>query len=191
MERIGNLRARGSTGKIRKSLSSAAENSLTTTAKVFSKDFTAKEYKLWTGILSDYSDTAVEWAFENWQRSGKFFPKPAELLELLHTFSSSSENQVKLCGICKDGWVITNPDAKPSDHIMRRCECMQAAINESKIPVRASDKARHGRGYGANDVLWLWKSRQTSGTRWAAADWNAALDHLDGLRAGGAPEWRR
>ena len=160
-------------------------------AKVFSRDITATEYKLWTGILCDYTDPAVEWAFSSWTRTGRFFPKPAEILELIHAYGSTTENQTKLCGACKDGWVITNPDAKPSDFVMKRCECVERAIQASKVPIAARDRSTYGRGYGTNDIMWLWKARQASGKAWDAAMWELALDTLDASRQGGAPEWRR
>jgi hypothetical protein len=50
---------------------------------------------------------------------------------------------------------------------------------------------RHGKGYGTNDVLRLWKMRQASGKSWTEADYAAALNQLDRTRQGGAPEWRR
>jgi hypothetical protein len=191
MVQYTNHRASAGRGRIKRSLTSTAENALTTTAKLFSKDFTANEYKLWSGLLAEHSDAAVEWAFENWSHSGKFFPKPAEILELIHAFALSADNQVKLCGKCKDGWVVTNPEAKPSDYAMRRCECFEQAVASAKVPVRASDPSRYGKGYGTNDVLWLWKQRQTAAKPWNAANWNSAMDRLDKVRAGGAPEWRQ
>jgi hypothetical protein len=50
---------------------------------------------------------------------------------------------------------------------------------------------RHGKGYGKNDVIWLWKERQKSAKGWSTADYEAALSRLDSTRAGGAPEWRQ
>lgn len=50
---------------------------------------------------------------------------------------------------------------------------------------------RHGKGYGTNDILWLWKRRQQSGKKdWTSADYEAAMQQLDKVRAGGAPGWR-
>ena len=166
-----------------------------TTAKLFGRDVTASEYKLWTGILRDYQDNCIEWAFDTWNRNGKFFPKPAEILELIHSFGSSTENQTKLCGKCLDGFVITNPEAKPSDYVMRRCECVESAIAAQKLPVHRCDRecqSRHGKGYDLNDVLWLFKKRKASPkAKWTEADYLSAMDELDKMRQGGKPQWRQ
>lgn len=52
-------------------------------------------------------------------------------------------------------------------------------------------QARHGKGYGTNDLMWLWKARQKSATKWTPLLYDLALDTLDQIREGGAPEWRR
>lgn len=192
MVELTSRRGKSSSARTKKPLSVAAENSLMETAKLFQRDLTSTEYKLWTGILRDYTDLAVVWAFDNWNRNGKFFPKPAEIIELVHSFGSSQENQTKLCGHCKDGWVITNPEASPADYVMRRCECVEAAIVAGKVPTRA-DGRRYGSGYGAQDILWLLKRRQqdSTGKRWSIADWEALFAELDSKRPGGAPQFRK
>lgn len=159
------------------------------TAKLFSKDLTPTEYKLWTGILKDFTDPAIEWGFEMWQRNGKFFPKPAEILEHVHAFGSSSENQVKLCGKCKDGWVIVNPEAKPSDYKVVRCECVASAIQDAKVATHRCDaecKRRHGQGYNENDLSRLFKKIIANAGKFEPR----MLDELDQAR-GLVPEWRR
>jgi hypothetical protein len=164
------------------------------TAKIFQKDISPSEYKLWTGILRDFTDASIGWAFDVWNRNGKFFPKPAEILELIAAFGASSENQVKLCGKCHDGYVVTNPEASPSDYIVRRCECLNALIAASKVPAQKCDlecKRRHGRGYGEGDIKWLIKERMKSSKPWTDADYEIALQQLDKVRTGGAPEFRR
>src|ERR1035438_5188518 len=134
-------RARYSKGKTGRSLSVAGENSLMETAKLFSKDLTSTEYKFWAGILSDFQDAAIVWSFDNWNRNAKWFPKPAEILELLHTFGASVQTKTNLCEKCKDGWVIVNPNAKPSDYKMRRCECFEGAVANQQAAQRLCDRS--------------------------------------------------
>ena len=53
------------------------------------------------------------------------------------------------------------------------------------------ERARFNKGYGENDIKWLWKERQKSKEPWTDADYETALQRLDKLREGGAPSWRR
>lgn len=150
--------------------------------------------KIWTKALSNCTDPAIEWAFDSWQRNGTFFPKIAEIMPLIHAYGSSAANRFQTCGNCHDGYVITNPEAKPCDYVVRRCECVEKAIVESKMPSHTCDescKRRHHRGYGEQDIKWLWKKRMQSARPWTEADYMAALDQLDKIRQDGAPGWRR
>lgn len=62
------------------------EACLTRTALLFSKTLTVDEGQVWKEFLATYSSAAIEYAFENWQRNGRFFPKPADILELIRAF---------------------------------------------------------------------------------------------------------
>ncbi len=62
------------------------ENCLTRTALLFSRVLTVEEIQVWKGFLETYSASAIEYAFENWQRNGHFFPKPAQILELIRAY---------------------------------------------------------------------------------------------------------
>lgn len=62
------------------------ENCLTRTALLFSRTLTVEEAQVWKDFLASYSSAAIEYAFENWQRNGHFFPKPAAILELIRAF---------------------------------------------------------------------------------------------------------
>ena len=48
-----------------------------------------------------------------------FPPTPAEIRKHMPS------DQVVTCGYCDNGWVIVNPEAKSSERIVRRCECLQ------------------------------------------------------------------
>lgn len=93
------------------------------TAKLFQKDISSTEYKFWAGVLSEHSDAAVIWAFEAWNRNGKFFPRPAEILEHIHTFNSLPANKVQFCGKCDTGWISGFTDRAGNDAV-KRCECV-------------------------------------------------------------------
>jgi len=62
------------------------ENCLTRTALLFSRVLTVEEAQVWKDFLASYPSGAIEYAFENWQRNGKFFPKPADILELIRAY---------------------------------------------------------------------------------------------------------
>ena len=62
------------------------ENCLMRTGLLFSRSLTVEEAQVWKDFLVTYSPEAIEYAFENWQRNGKFFPKPADILELIRAY---------------------------------------------------------------------------------------------------------
>src|SRR6266851_10277169 len=62
------------------------ENCLMRTALLFSRVLTVEEAQVWKDFLATYSSEAIEYAFENWQRNGHFFPKPAQILELIRAY---------------------------------------------------------------------------------------------------------
>lgn len=166
---------------------------LEATAEIFSKEISPVEIKTWTVILAPHADGAISWSFETWNRNGRFFPKPSEILELLHAYGSSEVNQVQYCGQCQDGWVEVNPDSKPSDREVRRCDCVTAAVSAGKIPVDRCDaecKSRHGHGYHWNDVRWLFKRYQRELAVNPKANPEDFFEELDAKRQGGAPQWR-
>lgn len=176
-------------------MSSTAENALQATASLFNKELEAGDLRLWDRMLYSFSDQAIVWAFEQWQRNGKFFPKPAEILELVRAYGSSAENQVQYCGHCQEGWIAINPEASPADQQVRRCECVMAAIADSKLPAHKCDsacKARHGKGYHTNDVLWLFRRYQRELAVNPKAKPEDFLDELDRKRQSGvaAQDWQ-
>jgi hypothetical protein len=187
-------RANNSNERTTKQLSVISLQSLGETATIFSKTLTDIDYKIWGVVLRGCSDKAIAFAFEKWNENGKFFPKPAEVLELIAAYQLSETPKVQLCGKCMDGWIVTNPDASPADYVVRRCNCVDQAVTDQKIAEHICDaacKRRHGRGYHTNDVIWLWKERQKSSKPWTEADYESALKRLDSTRAGGAPDFKQ
>jgi hypothetical protein len=186
-------RAKRSGGKTRKRLSVTTEAALNQTANLFGKELAEDDYKLWGRILSGVTDMAAEWAFEQWNRNGKFFPKPAEILEYTHAFGYSEQNQVQYCGSCRDGWTTLNPEASISDQQFRRCECVISAIAQSKIPIKICDrvcKAKHGTGYHWNDVYWLFKRLLKERATNPNANAEDFYEELDSKRQSGPPQWK-
>ena len=62
------------------------EACLTRTALLFSRSLTPEEAQVWKDFLASYPSLAIDWAFENWQRNGHYFPKPAQILELIRAY---------------------------------------------------------------------------------------------------------
>lgn len=52
-------------------------------------------------------------------------------------------------------------------------------------------KARHGKGYNGNDMLWMFGKMQQAYAAGDTPDTEALLTQLDSIRPGGAPEWRK
>lgn len=49
--------------------------------------------ELWTEILACYSVTECEYAFENWNRNGHFFPKPADIIGLINAYKDANRGR--------------------------------------------------------------------------------------------------
>lgn len=78
-------------------------------------------------------------------------------------------------------------------HIIELC---RAYLPESETTTRSCEpecQDRHGRGYGWNDIMKLWKlhdaKREDVGRKLTAEEWDGLLDILDGKR-GQSPAWR-
>jgi hypothetical protein len=56
---------------------------------LFGKEMTEAESQVWADILSDVDPDACDYAFQNWLRNGKFFPRPANILELVQTYTAN------------------------------------------------------------------------------------------------------
>lgn len=72
------------------------ENCLTRTALLYSRVLTVEEAQVWKDFLASYPSEAIEFAFENWQRNGHFFPKPAAILELIRAYSLQHRNAERI-----------------------------------------------------------------------------------------------
>src|SRR2546430_5429570 len=68
---------------------------LARTAMLFSKEMSEELVELWAGLLAAYSVTECEYAFDNWNRNGHFFPKPAQIIEQIAAYREQNRYQVK------------------------------------------------------------------------------------------------
>jgi hypothetical protein len=116
------------------------EHCLTRTALLFSKTLTATEGQAWKEFLIPFSQKAVEWAFDQWQRNGRFFPKPKEIIELCQTFKLGEAGKLEFrsCGSCLGGWVYVyggkTYGGKDSGKLgtLERCECLKKFIQQHR-----------------------------------------------------------
>jgi hypothetical protein len=108
---------------------------LNTTMLMFSKTLEPDEWAAWGKILEPLPSKAMGLAFENWQRNGKFFPKPKDILDLVEVYKTEHRVIFRPCGNCSDGWIVVTEGAKwrdkdgnlrpvaPGNKAVRRCEC--------------------------------------------------------------------
>lgn len=68
---------------------SLAEKKLKTVSLLFSKDMTAEEAEVWKSALCHYSNKAIEYAFDHWCKTERFFPKPAEIVSIMDEYNLS------------------------------------------------------------------------------------------------------
>lgn len=159
------------------------------TAKLFNRELDEDLVNVWGQLLEYCSPEEANRALKSWQFKGAYFPKPAEILQLVANERDSlrMKGSAPGCANCHDGFVVTNPDDSPADYIVRKCEC----VENSALRVSRIRRGLHS-GYRWADIKWLMKHRMLdAGKPWTDEQWAALLDELDKKRAGGAPIWRR
>lgn len=113
---------------------SSLANCLMRTSLLFSRVLTAEEGAAWKTFLSPYSSKGIEWAFGEWQKTGKFFPKPKEILDLLEEFKVAKRAPFVACQEdgCMDGWkqvftgkTVGGHNVDPVMGAVTRCHCFQ------------------------------------------------------------------
>jgi len=119
------------------------------------KELTSAEVERWGQDLTAYAIEAIEYAFDTHRRLAMFFPVPAQIIELCHSYLPESETTTRSC--------------EP--------ECME----------------RHGRGYGWNDIMKLWKlfnaKFEQLGRKLTSTEWEELYAEVDKAR-GQVPAWR-
>jgi len=69
---------------------------LKTSQAIFSKDLAPEEIQFWKNFLQPFGLPEIEYAFENWNRNGRYFPKPAEIKELIESYRESKRPAYRL-----------------------------------------------------------------------------------------------
>lgn len=64
------------------------EEQLNRTCLLFGRVLDPSEIEIWRKFLQAIPKNAVLYAFENWQRNGRFFPKPKDILDLVDTYTA-------------------------------------------------------------------------------------------------------
>lgn len=80
---------------------------LKTCQAVFGKELAEDEVRQWREFLGPVPSWLVTKAFLEWAKKGKFFPKPAEILELVESHKGYNREKFRACEKdgCIDGWV--------------------------------------------------------------------------------------
>ena len=110
------------------------EEQLNKTCLLFSRTLDPAEIEVWRKFLEPIPPGPIVYAFENWQRNGRFFPKPKDILELVEVFKENSgERNFTPCGKCEFGWVRVYSGRTANGNIVdpkvgavMRCECFNA-----------------------------------------------------------------
>lgn len=158
---------------------------------MFNRELTEQDYELWQKLLKPYPLKAIEYAFENWGRNGKQFPRPANILELIGVWALANKPKFKPCGNCDNGWIRVfhgrtdggNPIDEKTGAVIR-CQCNR----KGDLVIE-----HYGQGYNTADMAWLWKKislrKKLNPDRLSEIEINCFLDELDKKR-GQTPAWR-
>lgn len=123
------------------------QKTLKATANLFNVLLNDDVLRIWKDLLNYCSESEAVQALKKWQYEGAYFPKPAEILQLVANERDAQryKNDDPGCNLCHDGWIITNPLAKPSDYRMKACECIKnPALRANRL--RPPEKG-HGIGW--------------------------------------------
>lgn len=164
---------------------------LTSCQKLFGKQLDDEEGQFWAQFLKPFPLAEVRYAFDNWNRNAKFFPKPKDIGDLCEAYRLSlAEQQTPIgCHRCLwTGYYETKREGY-KERVVSPCPCRNnPALREKRIE-------HYGKGYGEKDMLWLFKKVQewqqvNPEQKLEDAEIELLLNALDQKR-GGAPEWRQ
>lgn len=68
---------------------------------LFSRSLEPEEWGAWRAFLGELNPDAVTYAFDNWNRNGRFFPKPKDILDLVATHKIETTQKVSCEPECK------------------------------------------------------------------------------------------
>ena len=98
---------------------------------MFNRELTEQDYGVWQKILAHYPINSIDYAFDNWGRNGKQWPKVANILELIAAWFLSNEEDFKCCENCDFGWVRVfegrtdgGKRVDPKVGAVKRCQCL-------------------------------------------------------------------
>jgi hypothetical protein len=132
---------------------------LQTSLNLFSKELTEAETNFWLMLMDEWSVNEMRYAFDNWNRNGRFFPKPKDIIEQIEAYRLSVKGKY--------------------GHPTCDAQCRE----------------RHDKGYGAEDMLWLYnrylaKKDSMPNRPMNDTEIDGLLDELDTKR-GRKPAWRQ
>lgn len=61
---------------------------------MFAKELTDEEVRVWSDFLREFSMGELRFAFDNWTRNGRFFPKPRDIADQCEAFRITQKNQL-------------------------------------------------------------------------------------------------
>jgi hypothetical protein len=169
---------------------------LKTSQALYSKDLSDEETKFWIGFLEPMTVQSLRYAFDNWNRNGRWFPKPKDIADLVETYKLSLKKTdlPPGCEKCHEGWIKVYEGKTAGGNEVSskvggaiRCECVMNPALRRRPP-------HYGQGYGTADIEYLLKrylaKQQSIGNRsLTEGEVNLLLDDLDQKR-GWSPEWR-
>jgi hypothetical protein len=136
---------------------------LKTCRGMFAKELTDEEVRVWNDFLREYSLPELRYAFENWVRNSRFFPKPKDIVDLVEAFRVTQKDRSGYPG-CDDQCKSRHFRGYGENDVkwlMKRCEMMKDMTDPQATK------------------------------RMTESEIEQLLSELDSKREGGAPEWRR
>lgn len=87
--------------------------------------------------LGNYPVEAIEYAFDAWGRNAEKLPALKNLIGILNSWNiptAKKKRDIAGCSQCQQGFIVTNPEAKKCDWIVRNCDCLtNPSLRERKV----------------------------------------------------------
>lgn len=77
---------------------------LKTCQSLFARELNPEETAYWAKFLSEYSLAELRYAFENWNRNGRWFPKPKDISDLCEAYKVETVNSQSPIGCERCDW---------------------------------------------------------------------------------------
>jgi hypothetical protein len=104
-------------------------------ALLWSKELTEDLLLLWDEILKGYSVDEVDYAVEHWMRNGHFWPKPADILQLVSVYRED-KRYLKIPRYENHGQGYGEKDIKILWHLMaKRRAYLQGPLGEEDTAI--------------------------------------------------------